>query len=307
MARSLIPLAEQAGARFQTGCRVKRFEFKGARITAVLFERTTPEGAVEPGRVEAGHVFLCAGPTQTPWLLLRNGIKKNVGRSLQIHPMVKVIARFEERIDAENSVMPLIQVSEFWPETTLGGSYYSTGQLAMLLGENWPGRRHLMDHCDRMGAYYAVVKGKSKGRVRPSLLDPDQARISYGLHRDDHRNLKFGLSKLCQLLLAAGAAEVFPAIHGLGPIRTREEAERLGNQAWPAMDLPITTVHAFAACPAGERDDYCAADSFGRVRGLDNLYLGDASMIPESPSVNPQAGIMALAHRNVLRFLAERL
>jgi len=63
------------------------------------------------------------------------------------------------------------------------------------------------------------------------------------------------------------------------------------------------TVHAFSSCPIGERLDRCAADSYGRVRGFDNLHLNDASMLPDSPGVNPQASVMAFARRNVLRFL----
>ena len=54
----------------------------------------------------------------------------------------------------------------------------------------------------------------------------------------------------------------------------------------------------------GERSDRCAADSYGRVRGYENLYLNDASMLPDSPGVNPQGTVMAFARRNVLRFVA---
>jgi choline dehydrogenase-like flavoprotein len=61
-------------------------------------------------------------------------------------------------------------------------------------------------------------------------------------------------------------------------------------------------VHAFSSCPMGERRDRCAADSHGRVYGRDNLYVNDSSMLPDSPGVNPQGTIMALARRNALAF-----
>jgi choline dehydrogenase-like flavoprotein len=66
------------------------------------------------------------------------------------------------------------------------------------------------------------------------------------------------------------------------------------------------TVHAFSSCPIGERRDRCAADSYGRVHGLANLFLNDASMLPDSPGVNPQGTVMAFARRNVRRLLATR-
>jgi nucleoside-diphosphate-sugar epimerase len=70
--------------------------------------------------------------------------------------------------------------------------------------------------------------------------------------------------------------------------------------------MGLTTVHAFSSCPMGENPDFCATDSFGRVNGFSNLYINDASLIPDSPGVNPQGTTMAIALRNVDHFLAAR-
>ena len=64
--------------------------------------------------------------------------------------------------------------------------------------------------------------------------------------------------------------------------------------------------HAFSSCPIGENQDRTAANSFGKLHGLDNVYINDASMIPDSPGVNPQGTIMSLARRNVLHFCDEQ-
>ena len=50
----------------------------------------------------------------------------------------------------------------------------------------------------------------------------------------------------------------------------------------------------------------CAADSFGRMHGIPNLHLADASLLCSAPGVNPQGSIMAFARRNALAFLGER-
>ncbi|MCX7886381.1 MAG: GMC family oxidoreductase, partial [Verrucomicrobiae bacterium] len=47
-------------------------------------------------------------------------------------------------------------------------------------------------------------------------------------------------------------------------------------------------------------------DSFGRVHGVENLYVNDASLLCTAPGVNPQGAIMALAHRNVIHFLQQK-
>ena len=55
----------------------------------------------------------------------------------------------------------------------------------------------------------------------------------------------------------------------------------------------------------GEDRDRTGTDSFGRVWGIDNLRVNDASLLPDAPGVNPQAAIMTIAARNADHFLAD--
>ncbi|SDX73687.1 cholesterol oxidase [Amycolatopsis xylanica] len=48
-----------------------------------------------------------------------------------------------------------------------------------------------------------------------------------------------------------------------------------------------------------------ATDAYGRVRGYENLYVTDGSLIPGSTGVNPFVTITALAERNIERVIAE--
>jgi choline dehydrogenase-like flavoprotein len=64
------------------------------------------------------------------------------------------------------------------------------------------------------------------------------------------------------------------------------------------------TVHLAATVRMGENRDRTAADSFGRVWGVDNLRVNDASLLPDAPGVNPQCAIMTIASRNCDQFLA---
>lgn len=305
MSRSLLPQAEAVGARVVTGCRVKLLLRRRGRVIGVVASRRREDGTEELVRYDTDHVFVCAGPTETPSLLLRSGIRYHIG-SLVIHPMLKIAARFPEDIDAQDGPLPLFQVKEFWPDISLGGSYYSLGHLAMLLSENWPALAgHMREH-RRMGIYYVAVRGTGRGSVQPGFLGGDSTTLRYELSDEDHRNLCKGLARLSTLLLAAGAEEVHPGVQGLPSIRSVIESIRWLDERVSKSALSLTTVHAFSSCPIGERRDRCAADSFGKVFGYDNLYVNDASMLPDSPGVNPQGSVMALARRNVLRFLEAR-
>jgi choline dehydrogenase-like flavoprotein len=306
MSRSLIPRAEAAGARVLTGCRVEMLLRKGRRVTGVLASLRQQDGTEALFRIEAERVFVCAGATETPALLRRSGVRLRVGDSLRIHPMLKVVARFPERLDAHESVLPLLQVKEFWPEVSLGGAFFTPGHAAMILSENWRETRAHMSDLRHMAAYYVAVRGSGKGSVRPGLLGDPVATLRYELSREDLGNLSRGFARLVSLLLAAGATEVYPAVRGLPAIRTEVDAMRWLDEPLPRRALSLTTVHAFSACPAGEREDRCAVDSFGKVYGYENLFVNDASMLPDSPGVNPQGTIMALARRNILHLLKER-
>ncbi len=302
MSRSLLPAAEAAGARVVTDCRIKLLLRQGKRVVGVLASMRMPDGHHEIVRIDADHVFVCAGPTETPALLRRSGVRFHVGDSLRIHPMLKVIARFDERIDAHRTVMPLLQVKEFWPEISLGGAFYTVGHAAMTLSENWPRARDVIRDYRNLATYYVAVRGTGRGTVRPSFISEDTVRMRYELSREDISNLSKGLARLATLLLAAGAREVHPSVFGLDAIRSEGEAVRWLDETLPRSALSLTTVHAFSACPIGERMDRCAADSFGKVHDYSNLYINDASMLPDSPGVNPQGSIMALARRNAMRF-----
>lgn len=306
VSRNLIPLAERAGAKFITNCKVKLLLKTKKRVTGLLAEIKREDGSTDLVRIDADYVFLCAGATQTPALLRRSGIKSHVGDTLQIHPMLKVSALFNEEIDAHRSVMPVLQVKEFWPDISLGGSFFSTGQLAMNLSDNWPETSKLMHQYHNMATYNVAVRSTGRGSVRPARFGSEYAILRYELSDIDVRHLSQGLARLSSLLLAAGARSVHPCVQSLPSIESELDAARWLDENLPRSALSLTTVHAFSTCPMGERMDRCAADSYGKVFGFDNLFINDASMLPESPGINPQGTIMALARRNVLQFISIR-
>jgi choline dehydrogenase-like flavoprotein len=102
---------------------------------------------------------------------------------------------------------------------------------------------------------------------------------------------------LGEALFAAGATELHasatdaPVAHGIEDLAAW----------WDAVDrrrANLMTVHLTSSVRIDERRPEGGVDSFGAVRGVDNLRVSDASVLPEAPGVNPQAAIMTLAARN---------
>lgn len=303
MSFSLLRQCESLGVEVLTSCRARTLIRKRGRILGVIAIRKDENGEETAFRVDADHVFVCCGPTETPSLLFRSGIRFHVGNTLRIHPYIKVSGFFPEQIDSEKQVLPLLQVKEFWPEISFGGSFFSKGQLAMSLSDNWPETESLMRQHRNAMVLYVGVKGTGKGSVRPTVFGRDGTIIRYELSPEDRINLGKGLARLSCMLLAGGARDVIPSVYGIKNIKTESEALRWLDEPIPSRDLSLTTVHAFSSCPIGERDDRCAANSYGQVFHYANLYINDASMLPDSPGVNPQGSIMAMARRNALKFV----
>ncbi len=303
VSRGILPKAVAAGARILTHARALaiRGQTQSERCVEILHR---PPGRA-PGTLElrAEVVFVACGAVETPTLLLRSGIQHNIGNSLQIHPMLKVLAQFPQRIDALHSVLPLVQINEFAPDISLGGSYLTPGHAALLLADNWPQQQETMALLPHLAAYYVAVRGRGLGRVRPTWGEPLRSTASYELAPSDVQLLSEGVARLAQVLFAAGAVAVYTGIRGVPRLRSAAEVAPWLNTPLAAESLNLSTVHAFSSCPVGDRRERTAADSFGAIWDWDNLILADASCLPGSPGVNPQATVMALARRNVLNFI----
>ena len=297
MTKSFLPRALRSGARLMPLTRALRIGQDGSGwfITATTAGRQMV--------IRAGTVFACAGAVQTPLLLRRSGITRNVGNSLAMHPTVKVVALFDEQVNHRSMGVPVHQVKEFAPRMSFGCSISSPPYLALGLAGYPVSETALQERWRHMAVYYAMITGPNTGRIRPVWNQPDPL-IRYALSPVDLRDLASGLRRLCKLLLAAGARKVYPCAGGAQPIRGEDELSTI-PASLPADRSNLMTVHLFSSCPMGEDPTRCAADSVGRIYGASNLIVNDASLICTAPGVNPQGTVMALARRNTLAFLGQ--
>jgi len=307
-----VPRWFRAGAGKQSMSRtfVPRLLAAGGRLlpqTRALWLRRRNEGwrihAEHRGRrflIEANVVFVACGAIQTPALLGRSGFRGNIGSRLHMHPTIKVVARFDEEINAPGMGVPVHQVKEFAPRFSFGCSISGQPHLALALAEHPDIGRDVPRDWRRLAVYYAMIRGGT-GSVRtlPCFRDP---LVRYRLETQDQADLAQALSMLCQCLLAAGATALYPALTN-GPCLTSPADLAKLPQTLTHGQANLMTIHLFASCPMGEDRRVSAVNSFGRLHGARGLYVADASILCGPPGVNPQGSIMALARRNALRFL----
>jgi choline dehydrogenase-like flavoprotein len=299
MARTFVPRALDHGARVEPDTRVERFERRGSRVVGARCRQRMPDGGSRALFVRAEHVFVCGGAIQTPALLQRSGVRGGIGRGLKLHPTIKIAARFPQRID--HGDVPMHRVTEFAPHLTIGGSITRRGHAAVALAEAGLSDATAMEDWEQLGVYYTAIRSDAVGSVVaiPGLRAPV---VTYRLTEGDMSRLARGLVHLGEVLLAAGATELYPSVTGATIVRRPDELV----QWWDAVTRRrsnLMTVHMTSTVRIGERRDHTGADSFGRVWGYDNLRVNDASLLPDAPGVNPQAAIMAIATRNAEQFL----
>jgi choline dehydrogenase-like flavoprotein len=301
MARTMLPRAMRAGAQVIADCRVSRLVRRGNRVTGARCVRQLFDGSTEPFVIRAEHIFVCAGATQTPTLLQRSGIRKNIGNGLKMHPTVKIAARFPHPID--HGEVPMHRVTEFAPALTIGGSASRRGHVALALADSGADFTDALANWENVAVYYAAIRSDGGGRVLglPGLRAP---LLTYNLTEGDMSRLARALVHLGEVLLAAGATELYPSVTGGVVARGPDDLV----QWWDALTrnaANLMTVHLTSTVRIGENRERTGADSFGRVWGYDNLRVNDASLLPEAPGVNPQGPIMAVVARNTDQFLAE--
>jgi choline dehydrogenase-like flavoprotein len=297
MTRTYLPIAVAAGARLVTGCRIDALELTGSNAHCA----TTALADGSRGTITFRHVFVCGGAIQTPALLQRSRIAGHIGRSLAVHPTVKLAARFADELNVPDDV-PVHQVKEFAPDLSFGGSASHPGLVALALSDQWATFARAVTDWRRISVYYAAITSEGRGRVRAvrGLRDPI---VTYGLTRRDRALLGSGLARLALLMLEAGADEVYPSFRGAPLVRKRSDLAVMQSR-FAATKASVMTVHLCSTVPMGEDTSKCGANSFGRVHGTTNVWVNDASLLPTAPGVNPQGTVMALAIRNARRFAA---
>jgi choline dehydrogenase-like flavoprotein len=298
MTETFVPRFLKAGGRLFSQTRAHQFRQAG---NGWLIEGTYQStGKIE---IAAETLFVCAGAIHTPALLRRSGITRNIGDALQVHPTIKIAARFPEAVNSADMGVPVHQVKEFSPRLSFGCSISSPAYVALGLIDHPAAARETAQTWQRTATYYAMITSEGRGTVRPlpGFRDP---LVRYRLTTPDRRNLGDGLRKLAQILFASGATELFPSLTRSPLLRDDASLDKL-PEILPDGLANLMTIHLFSSCPMGEDRSKCATDSFGRVHGFRNLFVNDASLLCTAPGVNPQGSIMAIARRNALKFIGK--
>jgi choline dehydrogenase-like flavoprotein len=294
MSRTFLEEAMADGAQIETGASVKRLRRNGNWNLHV-----SGGGGTREREVIAQTVFLAAGAIQTPRLLRRSGLTRIAGRQLYVQPVAEIVAEFSEPVNSRDMGMPPTQVHTFAPDMVLGIGISSPARLAVALASYPDAQQQLAERWRHM-VVYTVLLGRSCP-ARLLFLGLGSTLVYHNLSGANWRTLGVGLKRLSQLLIRAGARQLYPVGDRALAIGPDDRCDAFTNL--PSTFKPrLTSVHVTSSCPMGERGVASVCSSYGQVHGMPGLYIADASVLCTSPATNPQAIIMAIAHRNACHF-----
>ncbi|KLI08583.1 cholesterol oxidase [Mycolicibacterium conceptionense] len=127
--------------------------------------------------------------------------------------------------------------------------------------------------------YYVMVKTGDRAAIEYDRVS-DSVTIDWPSAYTDH--------------LIERARAVFDKVLGANGVDYRDDI-------FSGQMFAPNTVHPLGGCVRG-----AATDAFGRVKGYQNLYVNDASLIPGYLGCNPFMSITALAERNIEAVLEGR-
>jgi choline dehydrogenase-like flavoprotein len=282
--------------RLLVNCHAEGIEREGRRAVSVRCRLADGRALT----VRARQIVVACGAIGSSVLLLKSGIRRNVGTRFSMNIASPVIGRFDavQRSFLADQMTTYVDTGDCIFESSFDPVLAFSARVP-----GWFG-----DHFERMQAYDHMVSAgvvlgtEANGRVNRcgfirDLLGP----IDYVMTPGDFGRMRRGIATLAWLYFAAGAATVYPSSFIDLPMKNGQftgpdAIERhLNERITSPQDLTLNTSHPQGGNPMSDRTDLGVVDTRFRVHGLDNLLICDASIFPTSLSVNPQLTIMAMA------------
>ena len=299
--------AVASGARIYTRADVKRVLIDDGRARGV-------EAYVGPHRlrVNARAVVAAGGSIETPALLLRSGLRGEVGKNLRLHPGTAPWAYFDEDVRIWEGTLQARYCDEF---ATWDGGYgpiFETVPIHPGAGGAAFPWLSAAQHRDLMGRFANISfigvlpRDETAGRVSIRKKD-GMPKIDYKLNANDERRMVEAVIQAGRILEAAGATRIFsphtvPVEYSPGPGKHERWADEVRSRGM--QEPPKFSYHQMGSCRMGTDPSSSAVGPDNETHEVRGLFVADASCFPTASGVNPMVSIYGIAHRAAQRIAA---
>lgn len=295
---NFVPEVLERGGVVVSCAPVERVQLAGGRAVGVEGRFLHPTERRRGARfsVRAGKgVWVAASVLHSARILRRSGVRDpNLGRHFRCHPGTATFGWYDDPVDLTQGA------TQGWSSLAFRDAPgFKLESLAipfeMVASRLKGGGQELVERIGdfrHLALWVMAVRAETTGSIG---LGPFGPWVHYTLNSADMQRMRAAMVLLARTHFAAGARWVIPGVHGLpyrvGPdeLSILEQAP-LDPRAWVGI-----LSHLFGGCVMGADPARSVCDPRGRVRGVDRLWVADASLLPTTLGVNPQHTIMALA------------
>jgi choline dehydrogenase-like flavoprotein len=283
------PACVEGELELRADCDVRRVrvEDRGDGLEATGVEYLGPDGELHA--IEADVVVVAAGTLATPGLLIRSGVREAtrrsssselIGRNVGFHPARLVEGLFDEVQDA-HMVYPITSHCMKFQRDEDGGFVVEASTVQDPIGF----ATALSDELGRPLWGEPLVEALRKYRYYTGLLtlvndenngtawvdEAGRDRFTVSFNERERERIEGSLQFARQVLEAAGAKRIF--------------------------QTGLLSTHVQGGCRMGSDPTRSVVNAHGECHDVRRLFVGDASVLPRTLSVNPSLTIMSLASR----------
>jgi choline dehydrogenase-like flavoprotein len=292
--KTLIKQFINKGGLVLTKAKVKKFkEMNDCVSVEIEFRKKSIEN------LKARNLILSAGVIHSAKILKQSGLKnQNLGKFFSCNISSSLVVEYDKkRALYEGPPMGL----EITPKQ---GVKIATQSIPMELSATRlglpPDAIRRLDY-SKISAWAISIKSNAYGKINLGTTGK-VFKISFNPSAADMKKLKDITFQFTNLLLKAGDNIVYPQVKNLPPrIKSSEKSDK-NSFSKKSSDYPLGISHLFGGCVMSSSSESGVVDYKGKVHGLENIYVFDASIFPLSTGLNPQLSIMSIA-----RLLAKKI
>ena len=301
--------AARRGARVITGTDVRKVSVTDGRATGLE--------AVARGRrlrVDARAIVVAGGAIESAGLLLRSGVRGQVGRNLHLHPGTAVWGLFDEEVNLwegttqarysmqlrhwDGGFGPLLETIPVHP-----------GEFASAIPwTSAAAHREIMRAYPNVGFCAVLPRDAGSGRV---LVDrAGQPKVHYRISSEDGARIVEGLVAAAKVMEAAGASRI-SSLHEQ-PLSYRPSSKS-AHERWASEmrargvgteSMTFYSYHQMGSCRMGVDPETSVVGPDNESHEVANLFVVDSSAFPAASGVNPMLTVYAIAHRATSKIAA---
>jgi choline dehydrogenase-like flavoprotein len=256
-------------------------------------------------QIAVDKVVLAAGSLNTPKILLNSGYKnKHLGQHLKLHPVSGVAGKFSEEQKPWAGTMQGIYSDDYlFMKDNYGYLLEGLPMHPSLFFPFFPNNNDNFEDFIKSYNYWSgsivLTSDKSSG----SIINKNPQHLwDYNLNDFDHSNLLHGLENLVRANYLAGAEEIMvaasPTMHWKKS--SNVNIEDFINKIRAIKNAPfrilLGSAHQMGTARINPNPEQGVVDLDGKVHGLENVYIVDASTFPRCSGVNPMISIQSMSH-----------